>query len=142
MYRSTRVSDYMITRPVVVTPETDLFQAIHQILVNRISGVTVVDEAGRPIGMLSELDCLDGILTGTYHQIVGGKVKDYMMSGPVECVGPNDDIMLVAKSMLERKRRRLPVVNGDGVMVGQVTCRQLLKALKDFDVPEDPTERP
>lgn len=142
MIRSTRVSDYMILKPVLVTPETELFQAIHQILVNRISGVTVVDEAGRPIGMLSELDCLGGILTGTYHQSVGGKVKDYMTTGPIECVGPNDDIMIIAKSMLERKRRRLPVVNGEGVLVGQVTCRALLKALKDFDVPEDPTERP
>ncbi len=142
MIRSTRVRDYMILKPVLVKPETDLFQAIHQILVNRISGVTVIDEAGRPIGMLSELDCLGGILTGTYHQSVGGKVKDYMTTGPIECVGPNDDILIIAKSMLERKRRRLPVVNNDGVLVGQVTCRALLKALKDFEAPEDPTERP
>ena len=142
VYRSTRVSDYMLARPVLVTPETDLFVAIHQILSNRISGVTVIDEAGRPVGMLSELDCLDGILTGTYHQSVGGKVKDYMTTGPVECVGPNDDILLVAKSMLDRKRRRLPVVNREGVLIGQVTCRHLLKALKDFDAPEDPSERP
>lgn len=142
MIRSTRVSDYMILKPVLVTPETDLFQAIHQILVNRISGVTVIDDAGRPIGMLSELDCLGAILTGTYHQSVGGKVKDYMTTGPIECVGPNDDILIIAKSMLERKRRRLPVVNGEGVLLGQVTCRALLKALKDFEAPEDPTERP
>lgn len=141
MVRSTRVSDYMLTKPVLVTPETELFKAIHEILVNRISGVTVVDDAGRPIGMLSELDCLNGILTGTYHQSVGGKVKDYMTTGPLECVGPNDDILLVAKSMIERKRRRLPVLNGEGVLIGQVTCRALLKALKDFDTPEDPAER-
>lgn len=142
MARSTRVSDYMLTRPVLVTPDTDLFKAIHEILVNRISGVTVINEAGRPVGMLSELDCLHGILTGTYHQSVGGKVKDYMTTGPIECVGANDDMLLVAKSMIERKRRRLPVVNSDGVLVGQVTCRALLKALKDFDAPEDPAERP
>lgn len=142
MTRSTRVSDYMLTKPVLVTPETDLFKAIHEILVNRISGVTVVDEAGRPIGMLSELDCLGGILSGTYHQIVGGKVKDYMTTGPIESVGPNDDILVVAQGMLDRKRRRLPVINSEGVLVGQVTCRALLKALKDFDAPEDPAERP
>lgn len=140
--RSTRVSDYMLAKPVLVTPDTDLYRAIHAILVNRISGVTVVDEVGRPIGMLSELDCLNGILTGTYHQSVGGKVKDYMTTGPIECVGPNDDILVIAKAMIERKRRRLPVVNAEGVLVGQVTCRGLLKALKDFDVPEDPAEQP
>lgn len=142
MVLSTRVSDYMLSKPVLVKPDTDLYKAIHEILVNRISGVTVVDETGRPIGMLSELDCLHGILAGTYHQSVGGKVKDYMTTGPIECVGPNDDILLVAKAMIERKRRRLPVVNAEGVLVGQVTCRGLLKALKDFGVPEDPAERP
>lgn len=141
MLRSVNVSDYMLTHPVTVTPETDLFEAIHQILVNKISGVTVVDDDKKPVGILSELDCLQAILSGTYYGSVGGKVKDFMTAGEIETVGPNDDIIDVAQSMLEHKRRRRPVVNGAGVLVGQVTCRQLLKAIKDFDTPEDPTER-
>ena len=141
MFKSTNVSDHMITKPVLVNPEMDIFEAIHLILVNKISGVTVVDERKRPVGVLSELDCLKAILTGTYYQMVGGRVSDFMSSGEIDTISPNDDILLVAQSMLDHKRRRRPVVNSDGILVGQVTCRQLLKALKEMDMPADPTER-
>lgn len=141
MLRSVRVRDYMLTRPIVVRPETDLFEAIHQILVNRISGVTVVDNHNKPVGVLSELDCLRAILSATYHEQEVGyhPVRDYM-SSPVETVSPDDGIIEVAQSMLDHKRRRRPVVDVHGHMVGQVTCRQLLRALKEFDVPPDPRE--
>ena len=132
----------MLRHPVVVQPDTELFEAIHLILVNRISGVAVVDERRRLLGMLSELDCLGGILTGTYHQIVGGKVRDYMISDDLDTVSPDDDIMVLAQDMLKKGRRRLPVVDAEGIMLGMVTCRALLKAMKDFDAPADPRERP
>ena len=142
MLRSVRVRDYMLTRPVVVKPETDIFEAIHQILVNRISGVTVVDDHNRPVGVLSELDCLRAILWASYHEEEVGfhPVKDHM-SSPVETISPHDGIIEVAQSMLAHKRRRRPVVDVHGRMVGQLTCRQLLRAIKEFDVPPDPREQ-
>ena len=141
MFKSTSVSDHMLKKPVLVTPETDLFEAIHLILVNKLSGLTVVDEQKHPVGVLSELDCLKAILTGTYYQMVGGRVGDYMTSPVVDMVSPNDDILLVAQSMIDNKRRRRPVVGASGALVGQVTCRQMLKALKEMDMPADPTEQ-
>jgi CBS domain-containing protein len=131
----------MLTRPVVVKPETDIFEAIHQILVNKISGVTVVDAHNKPVGVLSELDCLRAILWATYHEEEVGThpVKDHM-STPVEAVSPNESIIEVAQSMLDHKHRRRPVVDVHGRMVGQLTCRQLLRAIKEFDVPPDPRE--
>jgi CBS domain-containing protein len=132
----------MLRRPVVVKPDDDIFKAIHEILVNRISGVTVVDDDQHPVGVLSELDCLRAILWATYHEEEIGThpVKEHMSSG-VETVGPDEDIIDVAQSMLDHKRRRRPVVDRHGRMVGQVTCRQLLRAIKEFDVPPDPRER-
>lgn len=141
MFRSTRVRDHMLRNPVLVRPDTDLFEAIHQILVHKISGVTVVDDDGRPVGVLSELDCLKAILTSSYHQMAGGLVRDVMTTGEIDTVAVDDDILLVAQSMLERKRRRRPVVNSEGRLVGQVTCRQLLKAVKDMQAPPDRRER-
>jgi CBS domain-containing protein len=44
---------------------------------------------------------------------------------------PHEDITDVAQDMLAKKRRRRPVVE-DGRLIGQVTCRQLLKATLDF----------
>lgn len=142
MLKSVRVRDYMLTKPVVVKPDTDVFQAIHEILVNRISGVTVVGDDKRPVGVLSELDCLRAILWATYHEeeIGSHPVRDHM-STPVETVSAHDGIIDVAQSMLDHKRRRRPVVDSHGRMVGQLTCRQLLRAIKEFDVPPDPKER-
>lgn len=137
MPRSVKVRDYMIQRPVLVTPDTELFRAIHEILTHKISGVAVVDEQHRPVGMLSELDCLRAILNRSYHQELGVQhVRDHMTVG-VECTRSDENVFEVAQSMLDHKHRRRPVLDEHGHMVGQLTCRQLLKAIKDFDVPSE-----
>ena len=135
--KSVRTRDYMIRRPVLVHPETDLFDAISQILNHRISGATVVDGNRRPVGILSELDCLRAILSGSYYGEEQGtiRVAEYMTS-PVETIQADENIIDLAQSMLDHKRRRRPVVNEAGVLIGQVTCRQLLKAIKDMDIPD------
>jgi CBS domain-containing protein len=143
MFRKTvKVSDHMLKRPVLVKPDDELFHAIHQILAYKISGVTVVDDHHRPLGMLSELDCLRAILHREYHQEELGTilVKDHM-TPDVESVKVNDDIVGVAMSMLDHKHRRRPVLDDHGIMVGQLSCRNLLKGIKEMDRPEDKSER-
>ncbi len=140
MFRKTgvQVRDHMVKRPVLVNLETELFEAIHKILVHKISGVMVVDENRKPVGMLSELDCLRAILSGSYYQEEVGTIlaKDHM-STELETVGPDEQIIDVALSMLDHKHRRRPVVDQRGNLLGQLTCRQLLKGVKDLDLPED-----
>jgi CBS domain-containing protein len=143
MFRKTgvKVRHHMIKRPVLVTPDSDLFDAIHQILVHKISGVTVVDDHRRPVGMLSELDCLRAILSSSYHQEDIGRIKvGEHMTANLETVGPDEQIVDVALSMLDHKHRRRPVVDSRGDLLGQLTCRQLLKGVKDFELPGDKRE--
>ncbi len=136
MLKSVKVEDYMLMRPVLTRSDADLFQAIHEILTHRISGITVVDDHSRPVGMLSELDCLRAILKASYYQEEVGvhRVKDHMHEG-VDCVSPNEDVFDVAESMLNHKHRRRPVIDDHGHLIGQLTCRQILRAIKGFDVP-------
>jgi len=54
------------------------------------------------------------------------------MTLDVEVNHPTDDIVTVAASMLDHKHRRRPIVV-DGKLVGQLTCRQILGAIKDFN---------
>lgn len=131
MFKSMNIKDYMILNPVCVQTDTKLFVAIDIILKNKISGLIVTDKNKHPVGMLSELDCLRAIIHGSYYQEVGGLVKEFM-STPCETISPNDDIMSVAKSMLDKKRRRRPVVDEDGKVVGQVTCRQILNEIRGW----------
>jgi len=140
--KSVKVGDHMLKRPVLVKPDDELFHAIHQILAYKISGVTVVDDRHHPVGMLSELDALRAILHREYYQEELGTilVSDHM-TPDVESVGINEDIISVAQSMLDHKHRRRPVLDDHGILVGQLSCRQLLKGIKEMDRPEDKKER-
>jgi CBS domain-containing protein len=142
MKNSVDVNDYMVKRPVLVTPDTELFEAIHQILRYKISGVTVVDDKKHAVGMLSELDCLRAILTRTYYgEEVGTVLVKNHMSPTIECVKSHADVIDVAQSMIEHKHRRRPVVNDQNVVVGQLTRRNILQCINDFDVPKRWFER-
>ena len=138
MLRSVEMKDYMLTNPVKVKADDDVFDAIHHLLVYKVSGACVVDDGGHLIGVLSELDCLRAILSSVYNESPVGKVKEYMTKEVIS-VKLNDNIVDVARDMLEHKHRRRPVIQDDGLLIGQVTCRQLLRAVKEFASPEDPT---
>jgi CBS domain-containing protein len=143
MRKSVEVRQYMLNKPVSVKPEMTIFEASHQILAHKISGVCVVDDQNILVGMLSELDCMRAIISSAYNDNEpsgsGMRVQD-IMTREVDVNHPDDDIVGVASQMLERRQRRRPIVE-DGKLVGQLTCRQILKASKEFVSPEDPSER-
>jgi CBS domain-containing protein len=120
----------MVKKPIKVREEANLLDAMGLIIDNKISGVCVVDADDKLVGVLSELDCLRAILGATYNETGIGQAKDYMTKEVISA-HPNDDIVAVAQDMLQRGQRRRPVVE-DGKLVGQITCRQLLSAVKQF----------
>lgn len=141
MLRSVEMKDYMLGSPVKVKADDDIFDAIHQLLIYKVSGACVVDDGGHLIGVLSELDCLRAILSSVYNEVPRvGKVSEYMTKEVIS-VKTTDNIVDVARDMLEHKHRRRPVIQENGLLIGQVTCRHLLRAVKEFVAPEDPTER-
>lgn len=134
--RSVKVRDHMVRQPILVHPDTPLLEAMERILTNKISGVAVVDQEQCVVGMLSELDCLKALLAGTYHQEDVGalKVAQYMVRD-VECVRADEDIVDVGQSMLDHKHRRRPVIDSEGRVIGQLTCRSILGAIQAFNEP-------
>ena len=140
MLRSVDMQDYMLSNPVKITADTDVFEAIHQILIYKVSGVCVVDDNNILIGVLSEMDCLRAILSAVYNDSPGAGNAHEFMTTDVFTVSLHDNIVDVANDMLKHKHRRRPVIDDVGHLVGQVTCRQLLRAVKEFVSPEDPTE--
>ncbi len=131
MLQSVDLKDYMLHSPVKVKEDANLLDAIEAIVEHRLSGVCVVNDQGKLIGMLSELDCLRAILSAVYNQSGIGKVKEAMYSGELIVARPNEDIVDIAQDMLMKKHRRRPVIE-DGKLVGQITCRQLLSAVARF----------
>ena len=132
MLKSVRVQDYMTTRLITFSPDTEIFQAIEVLLKNKISGAPVTNEAGELVGMFSESDCLKTLLKAGYYedQSVGGLVKEFMATG-VDTVDPEDDVITIAELFINKRRRRLPVIS-NGQLVGQISRRDIMRAMKDF----------
>jgi CBS domain-containing protein len=141
MLQSVELKDYMLMNPVTISKNEGLFEAVHLILVNKISGLCVIDDDGALVGMLSELDCLQGILGATYNQGAVGAVHEYMVSENIDVAKLGEDIINVATDMLQKSQRRRPVIDANNKLIGQITCRQLLAAVKRFTGPVDPDEQ-
>ena len=130
MLRSVNLKDYMDENPVTVLAETPLGEAAHLIIKHKISGLCVIDEDKHLVGVLSEMDCLRGILGATYNQSRTGNVSEYM-TADVDVARPEEDIINIATDMMNKQQRRRPVLE-NGVLIGQISCRQLINAVEDF----------
>ena len=131
MLKSVNLRDYMLTNPVKVKPDDNVLEAMRVIIDNKISGVCVVDGDGNLVGILSELDCLRAALGAIYNESAIGLVHEHMTGDNLLVAHPNESILDVAQDMLQKKHRRRPVVE-NGRLIGQITCRQLLSAVKNF----------
>ena len=120
------VAEVMDQNPVSVPVSANVYEATRVILAHQLSGVTVLDDDGQLVGILSELDCLRAVVNSAYNGgDPGGALVSELMTTDMESVAVDDDILSVAKSMLDHKHRRRPVMNGQ-TYTGQLTCRQIL----------------
>ncbi|BAN46946.1 CBS domain-containing protein [Metapseudomonas resinovorans] len=130
MLKSIKVRDYMSRHLLTFRSDTDLFLAIERLLEHRLCDAPVVDAQGHLIGILSENDCLRGTLAVAYYEQACGSVGD-CMTAQVQCISPELDIIEVCESFLRENRTSYAVIE-DGVLVGQITRRDVLRAVKAF----------
>ena len=136
MFRSILIDDFMTKNLATATKEMDLLALVDMLLRRGISGAPVVDGSGHLIGMVSEHDCLKAILVGTYQGDVGGSVAD-VMSSTIETIPLGTSIVEAANQMVTSGRRRLPVVDHDNRLVGQISRSDLLRAVRAYEIPEE-----
>ena len=125
--KSALVKDYMSGKLITFHPDTDVLDAIHELLKHGIAGAPVTDNRGNLVGMLSELDCMKIALHAGYHGHWGGPVSDYMTT-EIETVDSDMSIIDLAQRFLETSFRRFPVIK-DHRLVGQISRRDVLRAL-------------
>ena len=123
------VRDFMDKTFITLTPDMDVYRAIDILLKGSITGAAVVDYKENIVGVLSEKDCLRTLVHGAYSSLPSGKVSDYM-STKVETIHADLDIFTVADKFLNRPYRRLLVVDEDNKLIGQITRRDLLRAIQ------------
>jgi|TARA_B110000305_G_scaffold51112_1_gene55672 CBS domain-containing protein len=134
MFRSIIIDDFMTTNLTIATPDMDLLALVDLLLLQGISGAPVTDSDGYLVGMISEHDCLKAILVGTYQGDVGGRVGE-VMSLQTETIRIGTSIVEAASQMVQSGRKRLPVVDAESHVIGQISRRDLLRAVRAFEIP-------
>lgn len=116
----------LMTAPVLtLQAEDSVFRAVDLMLQHRLSSLPVLDQAGRLIGMVSELELLDLFWD---HERSASEVYQYM-TGPVHSVEESDDLGCLAERFRLLGVRQLPVVRGQR-LVGLLERRALLPYLR------------
>jgi len=142
-----QVREVMTSNVISIGVNDTVLKAARMMLQNRISGLPVVDSAGKLVGIVTEGDFLrrgelgtqrrrpkwlefivgPGKLADEYVHAAGRKVEEIMTIDPYT-VEENDSLERVVEMMERRRVKRLPVLRA-GRMVGIVSRANLLHAL-------------
>lgn len=131
MPQPTTIRDCMRRNPLTIKQDANLVEAIEIIFEYKLTGLTVTNDSGQVVGILSELDCIKAVLAAVYNDgdPEHSLVREVMCSEVVTCE-PGDSIVEVAQAMLESRQRRRPVIEA-GRLVGQVSSSNVLWALME-----------
>ena len=141
-----KAKDVMTAEVVTVSPDYGVRQAAKLMLANGISGLPVIDNEGRLVGLISEGDLLrrselgfgsfamiEGLSLTTderaraYTKATAWRVAD-VMSRKVIVVAEDTPLSQVAALMQEHGVKRLPVIR-EAALVGIVSRGDLLRAV-------------
>jgi len=146
------VQDFMTANLVTVKP-LDTVETVLKLLEERhISGLPVVNEDGKVVGVISEADLLfkeRPLRMPLYLTFLGSViylepldkfaqqlkktlgilVQDVMTPDPIT-ITPDAPVSQAANLMLEKRINRVPVVDKEGKLIGIITRSDLMRALK------------
>jgi CBS domain-containing protein len=153
-----RAHQIMTKNVIAVTPHTSIQDAAKIMLQTHVSGLPVVDDAGRLVGIISESDFLrrseigtgrrrpawlqffmgSGSAAADFVHERGRKVEDVMTQDPIT-VGEETPLEDLVRLMEKNGIKRLPVMRGKA-LAGIVTRSNLLQAVASLahEIP-DPT---
>lgn len=119
------IKEIMSTNVVSVNSHTPIYEALDLLTKHKISGLPVVDNQNRVVGILSEKDVLR-ILIDTKLD-VKNKVEDYM-TREVISFSEEDSAIDICKFFIRSHIRRVPIVR-DGVLAGIISRRDIVSLI-------------
>jgi CBS domain-containing membrane protein len=138
------VSGVMTTNVVTVTPDANVHEVAALLAENKISGLPVVDDQNRVVGLISEADVLS--MTGVTREhtikdvirhILGepvpkqrhGDTVRAFMTSPALTITPDADIREAAGILDQKRIKRLPVVDKEQRLLGIVSRADIVRAI-------------
>ncbi len=147
-----KVRDVMTRDVVTVTPETSYKELIDTMLEHEVSGLPVVDADGELVGLVTEADLAAKEAYGArrrrplrlvaeylrgrdpaWLQRASGLTADQVMTRVLSKAAPDDDVRSAARRLVELGRKRLPVVDASGELVGIVSRADILRMFDRSD---------
>ncbi len=145
------VADVMTRDPITVRPETSITEVIQAIADRKISGLPVVDETGKLVGVISETDLMwqeTGVTPPAYimildsviylenptryqkdlHKALGQTAGEVMSRDPTTIIA-DKPISDAARVMHDRNIRRLLVLDDAGHLIGILTRGDIVRAM-------------
>jgi CBS domain-containing protein len=123
------VQDIMRTAVLSVPPNALIEHALDLMLENHVSGLPVVDQDQRLVGVISEYDALV-LLTESGEEYWPIHPVESFMTTQVQSVDQDMPVDQLATQFRNKSVRRLPVLQ-DGKLVGIVSRRELIRAIRD-----------
>ena len=146
-----RAGEIMTEKVVSVRPSDEVEKAARLLLEHKISGLPVVDDENRVVGMISEGDLVlraKEVKAPAFSEILGGVVflesqKRFftelkktialsvgeLMTNKVYTVGEEATLEQIATLMSAKGINRVPVVDKDNKLLGIVTRQDIIKHL-------------
>ena len=144
------VADVMSRDPITVKKETPLKEVIQILAQRRISGLPVVDNDDKLVGIISETDLMwqeTGVKPPAYimildsviylenpahyerdlHKALGQTVGEVMTSESLVSITPDQPLQKAAQLMHKKHIRRLPVLDSQGQVIGIITRGDIIR---------------
>jgi CBS domain-containing protein len=144
-----QIDELMTRDPVAVGPETPLKDVAAILLEHGISGVPVIGERLEVLGVVSEADIIakeagpdpgdrrliSWLIGGRYvdREKIAARTAAEAMGSPAITVDARETVAEAARLMSELGIKRLPVVDGEGALIGIVTRADLVRAFSRSD---------
>ena len=144
-----RAKDVMSTKVISVGPDTSVRAAVAIMLKHRISGLPVVDDKGKLVGLLTENDLVLGTqwglpvhlqlledLLGTKDptrnlkqmQAIGAEIVSTLMTKELVTASPNTPVGELVALLVNNDFKRIPIIDNHK-LVGIVTRADIIKIM-------------
>ncbi len=144
----TSVGDLMTRHIPVVREDAHLAEVLDAVVSTRLNRAVVIDSQGRVKGVVSDADVLQRLNPRLRSGVLGALMRRgrmvpddaarttaaELMTAPALTVTPDTPVVEAARRMVEARRKILPIVDADGLLLGIVDRAHLLGAVRDARV--------